>query len=76
MKIRAKFWAAHVTAAKFETISANDAGHGIKFVSLSIAAQRPCLCTLQMPSGLPLEMSALPVPECLAALGRALPGAR
>lgn len=52
------------------------AGQESKFVALRVAAQRPNLCTLVFPSGLYLEMSALPAPEWLAALGRALPGAR
>ena len=55
---------------------ASGAGQGSKFVTLRVAAQRPCPCTLVLPSGLHLEMSALPAPEWLAALGRALPGAR
>jgi hypothetical protein len=103
MKMGAEFWAAHVAAAKLETISASeyarrhglsvaslyywqrklklkaessDAGRGSKFVALRIAAQHPCLCTLIMPTGLHLEMSALPAPEWLAALGRVLPDVR
>ena len=52
------------------------AGQESKFVALRVAAQRPSLCTLVLPSGLHLEMPALPAPEWLAALGRALPGAR
>lgn len=103
MKMGAEFWAAHVTTAKLEAISASeyarrhglsvaalyywqrklksnieasDAGQGSKFVELRVAAQRPNPCTLVLPSGLHLEMSALPAPEWLAALGRALPGAR
>lgn len=55
---------------------AGEAGQESRFVALRVAAQRPCACTLVMPSGLHLEMSALPAPEWLAALGRALPGAR
>jgi transposase-like protein len=47
-----------------------------KFVALRVAEQRPCLCTLLLPSGLHLEMSALPAPEWLAALSRTLTGAR
>ena len=47
-----------------------------KFVALRVTEQRPCLCTLVLPSGLHLEMSALPAPEWLAALGRALPESR
>ncbi len=47
-----------------------------KFVTLRVAEQRPCLCTLVLPSGLHLEMSALPTPEWLAALSRTLPESR
>lgn len=54
----------------------NGAGQKSKFLALHVAAQHPCLCTLVLPSGLHLEMSALlPTPEWLAALGGALPGA-
>ena len=45
-------------------------------MALRIAVQRPNLCTLVLPSGLHLEMSALPAPEWLTALERAFPGAR
>ena len=55
---------------------ASAAGQMSKFVALRIAAEPPNPCTLVLPSGLHLEMSALPTPEWLAALGRALPGAR
>jgi transposase-like protein len=55
---------------------ASEAGQESKFVALRVADQRPSPCTLVLPSGLHLEMSALPAPEWLAALGRALPGAR
>jgi len=53
-----------------------EAGQASKFVALRVGVQRPNLCTLVLPSGLHLEMSALPAPEWLAALGRALPGVR
>lgn len=53
-----------------------DGGQESKFVALRVAAQRPGTCTLVLPSGLHLEMSALPAPEWLTALERALPGAR
>ena len=56
-------------------IEAGKAGQDSKFVALRVADQRPCPCTLVLPSGLHLEMSALPAPEWLAALGCALPGA-
>jgi hypothetical protein len=57
-------------------LKANEGGQESKFVALCVAAQRPSPCTLVLPSGLHLEMSALPAPEWLAALGRALPGSR
>lgn len=49
-----------------------------KFVALRIApgGSRPNNCTLVLPSGLRLEMSALPQPEWLAALVRAVPEIR
>jgi hypothetical protein len=40
---------------------------GNKFVALQLATPRQTYCTLSMPSGLRLEMSALPQPEWLAA---------
>ncbi len=52
--------------------------HTGKFVALHIApgAARQNNCTLELPSGLRLEMSVLPQPEWLAALVRAVPGVR
>jgi len=47
-----------------------------KFVALRVMEQRSCLCTLVLPSGLHLEMSALPAPEWLATLSRTLPESR
>lgn len=49
-----------------------------KFVALRIAAggAHQNNCTLELPSGLRLEMSALPSPDWLAALARAVPGIR
>jgi hypothetical protein len=49
-----------------------------KFVALHIApgGSRPNNCALELPCGLCLEMSALPKPEWLAALVRAVPGVR
>ena len=103
MKMGAEFWAAHVAAAKLETISASEYArrHGLsvaalyywqrklksdagaseggresKFVALRVAGQRPCPCTLVLPSGMHLEMSALPAPEWLATLSLAMRGAR
>ena|ERR1035437_2432198 len=53
-----------------------EAGQASKFVALRVADQRPCPCTLVLPSGLHLEMPALPAPEWLAALDRVWPGVR
>lgn len=49
-----------------------------KFVTLHVAdaAPRSSGCTLVLPSGMRLEMPALPAPEWLAALGRAAQGVR
>jgi len=49
-----------------------------KFVALRIApgGSRPNNCTLALPYGLSLEMSALPQPDWLAALVRAVPEIR
>ena len=51
-----------------------------KFVALRLPAAtlapRPTSCTLILASGLRLEMPALPAPEWLAAVGRALQDAR
>jgi len=51
-----------------------------KFVALrvdnAVVAQPPSACMLVLPSGMRLEMSALPAPEWLVALGRAAQGAR
>ena len=47
-----------------------------KFVALRIAPGGSNHCTLSLPTGLRLEMTALPQPEWLAALARALPGVR
>jgi transposase-like protein len=51
---------------------------GSKFVSLRIAPSEPHPnhCTLELPSGIRLGMPSLPSPEWLAALARAVPGAR
>ena len=49
-----------------------------KFVALHIApgGSRPSNCALELPSGLRLEMNALPQPEWLAALVRVVQGVR
>ena len=58
------------------------ASHGGTFVALQVAAPEPVIgrslngCTLVLGSNLRVEMSALPAPEWLAALGRAAQGAR
>ena len=50
------------------------------FVALTISepvpAQQPGSCTLVLGSGVRVELPALPAPEWLAALGRAMQGAR
>jgi transposase-like protein len=59
---------------------AGEAGHASKFVALRVAdaaaVRRSCLCTLVLPQGMHLEMSALPAPGWLADLGLAMRGAR
>lgn len=45
-------------------------------VAESVIGQSPTHCTLLLESGMRLEMSALPTPTWLAALGSALHGAR
>lgn len=51
-----------------------------KFVSIriadSVASNRSFSCSLVLPSGIRLEMSSLPEPEWVAALGHASPGVR
>lgn len=51
-----------------------------KFVALRVIdaaiAPRPNHCTLVLPAGMRLEMTALPAPEWLVALGHAAQGAR
>lgn len=64
---------------KLKRINPQDAPlQASKFVALRIApdAAHQGNCALVLPSGLRLEMSALPAPEWLAALARAVPGAR
>ena len=57
--------------------NAGPAAHG-KFVAVRIADTAPSsiACTLVLPSGLRLEMSALPAPAWLAALEHSHAGAR
>ena len=51
-----------------------------KFVALRVVdaalSPRPHHCTLVLPAGMRLEMTALPAPEWLVALGHAAQGAR
>ena len=49
---------------------------GTKFVALQVATPRPTNCTLSLPSGLQLEMSALPPTEWIAALLHSTAGLR
>ena len=48
---------------------------GFRVIDAAIAP-RPNHCTLILPAGIRLEMTALPAPEWLVALGRAAQGAR
>ena len=53
--------------------------HARSFVELRVLDKQlvpPCLCTLVLPSELRLEMSALPEPSWLVALGCAMQGTR
>lgn len=50
-------------------------GRSDRFIALPVAAPRPERCTLMLPSGMRLDLSALPPPEWLAALTHHLPGA-
>ncbi|MEO8407698.1 MAG: hypothetical protein ABI476_04640 [Oxalobacteraceae bacterium] len=56
-----------------------ESGQVNKFVALrvtaAVVARRSPSCTLVMPSGMRLEISALPGPDWLVALGRAAQGA-
>ncbi len=49
---------------------------GNKFVALQVAAPRQTHCTLSLPSGLRLEMAALPPPEWMTALLHSAAGLR
>lgn len=57
-----------------------DPGQVNKFVALrvsdAVVVRHSPSCTLVMPSGMRLEMTALPAPDWLAALGRAAQGVR
>lgn len=70
-------WQRKLNATAGATASA---GHGGAFVALRIAepivSQTLPGCKLVLGSGMHLEMSALPAPDWLAALGRAAQGAR
>jgi transposase-like protein len=88
MQIGAEFWMAHVAANQLEAVPASEYArrHGLavkslyywrrKLLRIAPGGFRPTSCTLALPSGLRLEMSALPQPEWLAALVHAVPGIR
>lgn len=65
---------------KLKAAEIGEASQASKFVSLrvseAVVAPRSPGCTLVLPSGMRLELAALPSPEWLAALGRAAQGAR
>ena len=68
----------HRQSAKKVSTPAKPA-HASSFVELRVLDKPlvpPCLCTLVLPSELRLEMSALPEPSWLVALGYAMQGAR
>ena len=58
------------------TAVAAEVNRSSAFVALrighAVGAQVPATCTLVLESGMRLEMAALPAPEWLAALGRAM----
>lgn len=70
------------TNERITTVQPKPAKRSSKFVALRLidtapaAAQPPTNCTLILSSGMRLEMSALPDPQWLAALGRCTEGAR
>ena len=68
------YWRQKLTAAEDSTTPAAIA----KFVAVRIAEPEPIsgACTLVLPSGLRLEMSALPMPAWLAALEHSHSGER
>ena len=72
-------WQRKLTAATTGAETAN-ATEGSAFVALRVAGSgvAPCSagCTLVLPSGLRLEMTTLPAPQWLAALGCATQGVR
>lgn len=71
------YWQRKLSAAAANPVRAIPAK---SFVAVRIAEpvinQRPVGCTLMLESGMRLEMSGLPAPEWLAALGRAARGIR
>jgi len=73
------------TNERITAVQPKQAKRSSKFVALHVTdtaparmatSQRPTNCTLILSSGMRLEMSALPDPQWLAALGRCTEGAR
>jgi len=60
-----------VTPGHHATTKTTQSVPGNKFVALQVATPRQAHCTLSLPSGLRLEISALPSPDWLAAFARA-----
>lgn len=71
------YWRAKLKAT---TPKVEATGSAAKFVALRVVdgahTSRESHCTLILPTGIRLEMTALPAPEWLAALGHAAQGAR
>ena len=65
---------------KASTLTGEVSSPAAKFVALRVVdaalSPRPHHCTLVLPAGMRLEMTALPAPEWLVALGHAAQGAR
>ena len=80
------YWQRKLKPAAPEPIGAGKSAHTSKFIALSVAslagsgtntdAQHLCQCSLLLPSGLRLDMSALPDPMWLAAMSRMSSGVR
>jgi len=74
---RLYYWQRKLKATSAVAVGASRANAFIALrVEEPVRAQRLTGCTLVLGSGIRMELSALPAPEWLAALGRAAQGAR